>query len=194
MKEEYNLKEISDSLKNVLKTSRFEHTLGVAYTAASLAMNYGYDTNKARVAGLLHDCAKYLSNDELVDYCKEHNLEITDGEIKAPHLLHAKAGAHMAKELYHIEDDEVLHAILVHTTGCPDMSLLDEIIFVADYIEPNRNKAHRLEEIRQMAFQNIKLAIAMILEDTISYIDAKEQFLDSSTIDTYDYYKKEISK
>ena len=187
----YPINEIKSSLKECLKPSRYDHTIGVSDTAASLAMNYGFDSKKAYVAGLLHDCAKYMSNEELLEYCNNKGLFVTEGELRAPHLLHAKAGAHMAKEQYHIEDKDILHAVLVHTTGCPDMNLLDKIIFVADYIEPNRDKASRLEEIRQMAFYNLDFSILMILEDTMDYIQSKNQYLDASTKETYEYYLKE---
>ncbi|MCR4674291.1 MAG: bis(5'-nucleosyl)-tetraphosphatase (symmetrical) YqeK [Lachnospiraceae bacterium] len=190
-KEVYDLKLIKKNLSDHLKPSRYAHTIGVADTAAALAMKYGYDMNKAYVAGLLHDCAKYMTNDELLAYCNKNELSVTEGEKKAPHLLHSKAGAYMAKQDYHINDDEILHAILVHTTGQPNMNLLDKIIFVADYIEPNRDKAIRLEEIRQIAFWNLDFAILMILEDTISYIKDKNQFLDDSTLETFQFYLKE---
>ncbi|MCR5546398.1 MAG: bis(5'-nucleosyl)-tetraphosphatase (symmetrical) YqeK [Lachnospiraceae bacterium] len=190
-KVEYDTKAFLQKLKEDLKPSRFTHTIGVADTAASLAMKYGYDMNRAYVSGLLHDCAKYMTNEQLMTYCKNNGLAITEGEIKAPHLLHAKAGEHMAKVKYGVKDEEILHAISVHTTGCPNMSLLDKILFVADYIEPNRDKAHRLQEIRELAFWNLDFAILLILEDTISYIEGKNQYLDQGTIDTFDYYLKE---
>ena len=188
---EYGLDDIKSMLKSSLKPSRFEHTIGVSDTAAALAMAYGFDSKKAYIAGLLHDCAKYMSNEELLDYCNENGLEVTEGELRAPHLLHAKVGAYMAKSKYHIYDKDILHAVCVHTTGCPNMSLLDKIIFVADYIEPNRDRAKRLDEIRQMAFYNLDFSILMILEDTMDYIKSKNQYLDNSTRETYEYYLKE---
>ncbi len=187
----FDVKEIKKHLEEKLKPSRYMHTLGVADTAASLAFHYHYNDKKAYMAGLLHDCAKYMSNEELLIYCDSNGLEITAGEKMAPHLLHSKAGAYMAKEAYHIEDEDVLHAILVHTTGCPNMSLLDKIIFVSDYIEPNRDKAKRLTEIRQMSFLNLDFAILMILEDTMDYILGNNQYLDATTKETYEYYVKE---
>lgn len=191
-KENYDIKEMKSRLKKTLQPSRYEHTLGVSDTAFSLANYYGYPSDVAYVAGLLHDCAKYMTNDELLSYCKKYALTVTEGEKKAPHLLHAKAGSYMAKHEYQVNNNDILHAILVHTTGCANMNLLDKIVFVADYIEPGRDKAKRLNEIRQMAYYNLDFAVLMILEDTIDYIEKKEQFLDGSTKETYDYYLKEI--
>ena len=182
--------EIAQKLEKKLKPSRYVHTIGVAYTAAALAMAHSYPMDTAYIAGLLHDCAKYMSPDELLEFCKKKKIAITDAEKRSPQLLHAKAGAYLAKHEYGIEDPEILHAITVHTTGMPEMSLLDEILFTADYIEPNRDKAKRLTEIRQAAFQDFHLAIQMILSDTIDYLEETGKDIDETTYRTYEYYRR----
>ncbi|MQN01510.1 MAG: nicotinate (nicotinamide) nucleotide adenylyltransferase [Lachnospiraceae bacterium] len=181
--------EIEKKLEKKLKPSRYTHTQGVAYTAAALAMAHCYPMDVAFIAGLLHDCAKYMSPDELYDFCKKKNIDISPAEEKSPQLLHAKAGAYLARTEYGIEDPDILHAITVHTTGMPGMNLLDEILFTADYIEPNRDKAARLTEIRQCAFKDFHLAIQMILSDTIDYLKATGKDIDETTYRTYEYYK-----
>ncbi|MDD6551254.1 MAG: nicotinate (nicotinamide) nucleotide adenylyltransferase [Lachnospiraceae bacterium] len=183
--------DIEKKLEKKLKPSRYTHTIGVAYTAASLAMAHGYSMDVAFIAGLLHDCAKYMSPDELLEFCQKKKIDITQAEKKSPQLLHAKAGAYLAKHEYGIEDEEILHAITVHTTGMPGMSLLDEILFTADYIEPNRDKAKRLTEIRQAAFKDFHLAIQMILSDTIDYLKETGKDIDETTYRTYEYYKEQ---
>jgi len=183
--------DIEKKLEKKLKPSRYTHTIGVAYTAASLAMAHGYPMDVAFIAGLLHDCAKYMSPDELLDFCQKKKIDITTAEKRSPQLLHAKAGAYLAKHEYGIEDEEILHAITVHTTGMPGMSLLDEILFTADYIEPNRDKAKRLTEIRQAAFKDFHLAIQMILSDTIDYLKETGKDIDETTYRTYEYYKEQ---
>lgn len=182
--------EIEKKLVKKLKPSRYTHTIGVAYTAASLAMAHGFPMDLAFIAGLLHDCAKYMSPDELHDFCVKKNIPISPAEEKSPQLLHAKAGAYLAEHEYGIKDPEILHAITVHTTGMPGMSLLDEILFTADYIEPNRDKAKRLTEIRQCAFMDFHLAIQMILSDTIDYLKQTGKDIDETTYKTYEYYKE----
>ena len=152
-------------------------------------MAHGYPMDVAFIAGLLHDCAKYMSPDELLTFCEKKKIDITDAERRSPQLLHAKAGAYLARHEYGIEDEDILHAITVHTTGMPGMSLLDEIIFTADYIEPNRDKAKRLTEIRQAAFKDFHLAIQMILSDTIDYLKETGKDIDETTYRTYEYYK-----
>lgn len=186
-------KQLQKKLQKDLKPSRYQHTLGVAYTAASLAMRYGYPMESAYVAGLLHDCAKYMTPQELIKYCKKHDLPISESEYESPQLLHAKVGARKAKEDYGVTDSEILHAITYHTTGCPGMNLLDKIIFTADYIEPNRCEAPRLTEIRRTAFTKLDQAVSMILFDTLHYLKETGKSMDETTQRTYEYYKKEVT-
>lgn len=186
--------EIRSRLKDELKKSRFEHTLGVEFTSAALAMRYGADLYKARIAGLLHDCAKNVSDDKQLDLCKKYKLPISDMEKKLPYLLHAKLGAYLAKKEYGVKDKEILSAIEWHTTGKPDMTLLEKIVFVADYIEPGRDKAPRLDEIRVEAFQDLDNAMLMIFDDTISYILASDGTVDSTTLDAYEYLRNELEE
>ena len=162
------VKEIQNTLKTILKPARYEHTLGVAKTARHLAERYGYDKDTAELAGLLHDCAKYMDDDTKIALCREYNTSISDAEYKNPSLLHAKCGAILAEQEYHITDFDILHAIRVHTTGVPDMSLLDKIIFISDYIEPNRDKAPHLKELRKMADQDLDMTVYYILKDTVA--------------------------
>lgn len=184
--------EIRGRLRDSLKKVRFEHTLGVEFTAAALAMRYGEDLYKARIAGLLHDCAKNISDDKLLDFCKKHKLEITDSERHMPYLLHGKAGAYMAKKEYSIKDKEILSAIEYHTTGKENMTMLEKIVFTADYIEPGRDKAPRLEEIRKTAFEDINEAMLMIFDDTISYILSSDGEVDPTTLDAYNFLRTEL--
>ncbi|MCR5145644.1 MAG: nicotinate-nucleotide adenylyltransferase [Lachnospiraceae bacterium] len=182
--------EIDVKVKNALKHSRYVHTIGVMHTAANLAYRYDYPYVNAMLAGLLHDCAKCISDEERIDICKTHNIKISDIEMKFPHLLHGKAGSVLAKELYGINDEDILHSITWHTTGCPNMSLLDKIIYVADYIEPGRDKAPRLDDIRRMAYIDLDKCIYMILQDSIDYLSKHPDTMDQTTMDTYNYFKR----
>lgn len=179
---------IQKSLKSKLKDSRYQHTLGVAFTAASMAMKYSIDINKAYVAGLLHDCAKYMESEEMLVKAQKFKLDISNAEKVKPDLLHAKLGAYYAKKKYGVEDDEILSSICSHTTGKPNMSLLDKIVYIADYIEPNRYKMPRLDLIRKKAFEDIDECLCMILEDTVSYLEETGVYMDETTLKTYEYY------
>ena len=184
------VKEIKKKLKKSLDKQRYQHTLGEMYTAGCLAMANGYSIEKAMLAGLLHDCAKCLSTEKKIGLCVKKNIDITEVEISNPGLLHAKAGMVLAEEEYGIKDTQILHAIRVHTTGEADMGLLDKILFVADYIEPNRCEAPRLEEIRKLAFSDLNRTVAEILYDTINFLNTKSGAIDPTTQITYNYYAK----
>jgi predicted HD superfamily hydrolase involved in NAD metabolism len=169
----YNLLEMKEQLKPYLDTYRYEHTQGVMYTSAALAMRYEYDLESAEAAGLLHDCAKCISSEEKLRLCEKYGIEISGYEKKNVSLLHAKLGAQLAERFYGIEDRSILNAIRYHTTGRPNMSLLEKIVFVADYIEPMRDKAPNLSLLRKQAFLNLDETVGMILEDTVAYLKVK---------------------
>lgn len=190
-----NRLEMRERLEKKLTKKRYEHSLGVEYTAGCLAMVHGVDTERALTAGLLHDCAKCLSAEDKIARCKKHNLPISEIEYKNPELLHAKLGAFYAAEKYGIEDDEILSAIACHTTGKPDMTTLEKIIFVADYIEPNRKPLPEIEEIRREAFADIDRSIVHILKNTLSYLDTGDcGDTDEMSIKTYEWYVKSFSE
>lgn len=184
-----NRLEMRERLQSKLTKKRFEHSLGVEYVAGCLAMIYGVDIDKALTAGLLHDCAKCLSSEDKISKCKKHNLPISDVELRNPELLHAKLGSLYAKEKYGVQDDEILSAIEFHTTGKPAMSLLEKIIFVADYIEPNRKPLPQIDEIRREAFTDLDKSIVHILKNTLSYLESEEcGDTDEMSIKTYNYF------
>ena len=145
---------------------------------------------KAMLAGLLHDCAKCMPGEKLLHLCRKQKIPIRDVERENPFLLHAKLGAYLAKTTYGVLYEEILHAIEVHTTGAPAMNLLDKIIFVSDYIEPNRDRAPNLTEIRTLAFERLDRAVFQILHDTMHYLNQKRGSIDSRTNETYQYYKE----
>ena len=186
---QYNLKLLQKQMEEELSDDRYEHTLGVMYTAEALAMRYGVDMEKAAVAGLLHDCAKCISNQQKLKMCKKHHIEITPQEAENPSLLHAKLGAYMAKKAYDVDDEEILGAIRWHTTGKPGMSMLEIIIYMADYIEPNRDKAPNLKQIRRLSFENIEEALYQVLESTLLYLQDRPEAIDSMTRESYEFYK-----
>lgn len=183
-----DLKKIRKAMEKCQDAKRYEHTLGVAYTAAALAMRYDANVKDAQIAGLLHDCAKCLSDEKRLSICEKHNISITEIEKRNPFLLHAKVGSFLAMEEYKVTDSDIIHAILNHTTGRPGMSLLEKIIFVADYIEPGRKSAPNLKEIRKLAFEDLDAALLKILGDTLEYLQSTDGEIDPMTAKTYEYY------
>ncbi len=184
------IKRLKKELKDSLPERRYVHTIGVAYTAASLAMRYEYSIEDAMVAGLLHDCAKYFDDEKMIEICKEHEIEIRDVERHNPFLLHGKAGSILAKEKYGITDEKIQNAIRYHTTGKPAMNLLEKIIFTADFIEPGRKQLEGLDAVRKLAFIDLDQAVMEILDMTIRYLgEDGEKEMDSMTVQTYEYYR-----
>lgn len=186
----FRTQEIDKYLRKSLEKKRYTHTLGVANTAACLAMRYGADVNKAYLAGLLHDNAKCIPTKKKMSICQKAGIPISKIEEKNPELLHSKVGSYLANKKFQVEDSDILNAIYYHTTGRPHMSLLEKIIFIADYIEPNRKKIPELDEIRTMAFQDLDSALLFILENTLKYIKRNDHAdIDPMTQKTYEYYK-----
>ena len=183
-----NRDEMIKRLKKKLTDKRFVHSIGVEYTAANLAFVHGADVRKARIAGLLHDCAKCIPTEEKLKKCIKNGIPYSKSEEENPDLLHGKLGAFYAKEKYGIDDSEILSAITWHTTGHPGMSLLDKIIFVADYIEPNRRMIKDLPEIRKEAFQDLDKCVIHILKNTLEYLKEKDFAIDETTEETYYFY------
>lgn len=185
------IESINTKLSECLDEYRYKHTLGVANTAASLAKENDYDDKKAYLAGLLHDCAKAYSSSEYVNMARERNIAVNEVEYNHPGLLHAKLGASFAGEIYGVYDQDILNSIICHTTGKPEMTLLDKIVYISDYIEPGRSKQERLAEIREEAHINLDKCLLMILEDSYNYISSYDKTcIDPMTEETYHYYKK----
>ncbi|MDF2512433.1 MAG: hypothetical protein K0S04_2299 [Herbinix sp.] len=186
------LDEIRKSLKQVLSAKRYLHSVGVEEVACDMALLHGFDMEKAKVAGILHDCAKYLTEQQLLEECHKYHLPVRDIERKCPFLLHAKVGAIYARIKYGIEDDQIISAINYHTTGRPAMSLLEKIIFTADYIEPYRKPLPRIEKIRKMAYTDIDKAVEMVAENVLDYLRKSGGDIDILTVETHHYYRDKI--
>ena len=186
----YTIEDIQEKLRKKLKGSRYVHTLGVEYSSVCLAMKYGENLETAELSGLLHDCAKELPEKKLIQICRDHGERISKMEYQNPFLLHGKAGACLARDKFGIDDANILNAIRYHTTGRPGMTLVEKIVFVADYIEPNRKKADNLTELRRMAFENLDETVLRILEQTLDYLIRTGKEIDRHTVVTRDYYKK----
>lgn len=185
-----DIRQIEEEVKKSLKPKRFRHTIGVKYTSVCLAMRYGEDLEKAAIAGLLHDCAKNISEEMLLAVCREQGFPVSASEQRSPYLLHGRVGAYFARTKYGITDEDILGAITWHTTGRPDMSLLEKIVFTADYIEPGRNSAPNLKQLRQLAFTDLDAAVTEILRQTLEYLREEGKEIDPQTEFTYNSYRK----
>lgn len=129
-----------------------------------LARRWGADENLARRAGILHDCTKYWNLEQHLALCRQYQVELDELELQAVKLLHSKTGACMARHVFG-ETDQVYEAIFWHTTGKADMALLDQLLYMADYIEPNRD-FDGVDEMRRLAYTDLEGALLMGLEMT----------------------------
>ena len=182
---------MAERLKGVLSPVRYRHSLGVAFTSASLAMRYRTDVEKAFLAGLLHDAAKYMPNGEYLEKAAEFGLTVSDSERLSPGLLHPRIGAVLAEKEYGVTDPDVLAAIASHTTGRAGMSLLEEIVCIADYIEPLRPSLPLIDELRELAFTDIDKAVFLYAKRQIEFLKSSGRtVIDERTAETYQYYGK----
>lgn len=180
---------IQNELKKELDEPRYQHTLGVMYIASSMAMCHGADLTQALTAGLLHDCAKCIPADEKVRMCEELEIPVTEIEYANPGLLHAKLGAYLAEAKYGIHEPVILDAIRYHTTGRPAMTLMDKIIYIADYMEPGRKELPNMNDVRYLAFHDIDACLYRILHDSLEYLNSTGKPLDPMTAETCQYYE-----
>lgn len=148
-----------------LKYKRMAHVRGTEEEAIRLAQRYGADVTEARVAALLHDCTKKLNMEEQLALCEQYGVQLDALEQKALKLLHAKTGAEIARDVFGV-NDAVYEAIKWHTTGKADMTLLEKVIYLADYIEPTRDFPG-VEELRKTVYRDLDAGLAMGLEMTI---------------------------
>ena len=187
---------IMQKLKLELDAVRYQHSVNVMETSELLARHYGADLNKARLAGILHDCGKNYKGDKAREYIQKIGYKADRVEWIQTRLLHGVIGEHLAKTVYEVTDTEVLNAIHWHTTGRPGMPLLEKIIYCADYIEPLRN-FQGIENSRKSAFEDLDRCVVDCADSTIRYIVDKGVLLHGKTVETRNYslmlLKKKIS-
>lgn len=164
----YTKNEIKEILSKKLSKNRYEHTLGVCETAIALAKRFGEDEDKAYLAALLHDCAKYMSAKEHIEYANNFGIKLSEEELLCLPVIHAPIGAEIARIEYGVEDEDVLGAIRYHTVAKEDMSVLQKIIYTADMIEPSR-KFDGVEELRSLASKSLDEVFKACLKTSLIF-------------------------
>jgi predicted HD superfamily hydrolase involved in NAD metabolism len=176
-------------VKEQLTDHRYQHTLGVMETAIALAKQYGENEQKAELAAIFHDYAKFRPKEEMKEIITGHDFPQDLLEFNSE-LWHAPAGAFLVEKEAGISDLEVLDAIRYHTSGRPGMNLLEKIIYLADYIEPGRHFPG-VEEVRETAKESLDKALIMAMKNTIIFLMKKNQTVYPDTFYTYnDLIKK----
>jgi predicted HD superfamily hydrolase involved in NAD metabolism len=187
-----NKEEALEIVRPQLTDHRYIHTLGVLETSLLLAKKYGADAKKAELAAIFHDYAKFRPKEEMRQIVKDERLP-ENLLYYGTELLHAPVGAYLVKKEAGIDDEEVLGAIYYHTTGNVNMSILEKVIFLADYIEPNRHFPG-VEEVREMALLDLENACLMAVRNTIQFLIRQNQKIYPLSIATYNGLMDEVNK
>ena len=180
------LNKIDNDLKSMLSEKRYKHSLGVMKKAEELAMIYGVDINIAKLVGLAHDIGKEFSDEEMLKYAKENNIQVDNVEAVNVGLLHAKIGADICKKKYNFTI-EMQNAIKYHTVGNENMDLLAKIIFVADKTEEGRNykdeaKNEQLQKVRELSKKNLDEALLYEIDSSLIYTIQKHKLVHTDSI------------
>lgn len=183
---------INKRIYKMLTPVRFAHTQGVCEEAVRLAEKYGVDRQKAIIAALLHDCAKNIPENETRRLCKKYDIKLDDILDKQIYLAHSFLGAKIAKHEFNVSDKEILNAIKYHTTGRSNMSVLEKVIYIADYIEPNREYFDGLSELRVLAYEDLDKAMHLGLKINEENLTLRGRIIHPLSVEALDYYKGEI--
>lgn len=184
---------IKKDLKNILSEHRYNHTLGVVEASKKLCIKYDEDVEKAEIASLLHDIAKQLKKDEIEDMVKKYDIKFDHIEKTNHQLKHAKIAKYIAKDIYCIKDEDILNSIEFHTTGRDNMSKLEIIICLSDYIEINRDFPG-VDEIRRLSNISLELALYHALNQTIIHIASKNEVLHPDTLKARNYLLEKLGE
>lgn len=171
---------------------RYWHSVSVAITAVTLADIYGANKDDCLIAGILHDYCKCFSFDEMLKLCDEYKVNLTEEDKKADGCIHGFLAAKICKYKYDI-NDEVYSAIYYHTCGRPNMTILEKIIYISDFIEPLRRFRDKVEEVRRLAYTNIDNAIVLSAEMGLNFLKNTNKFIHSNTQKTLDFYRNLIN-
>ena len=193
---EMQISDLHWRLSERLSEFRFNHTLGVARAAVNLGRLYmPKHLIELQAAALLHDVTKELSVEQHIELMKRNRVEYTEADILAEPLLHSKTAELMIREEFsEFATERICRAVRYHTTGHADMTLFDAIIYIADYIEPGRDHAPNLEEIRRLCFVDLDDALLKILEDILVHLKESKKEIDPMTQMTYEFYKRKQSE
>lgn len=198
MKTDYtliSLEEIEMRLKECLSQERFEHSLGVMEKSVELAQKFGADVEKARLAGLLHDCAKCIDKEELKRLIDENNLDEDNCCAGSYKVWHAPVSAFLAQRDYGISDKEILSAIKWHTMGKLDMTLLEKIVYLADKIEERTREIEYRVPIDKVLKETNSLDAAILksFKMTICSLTERNLPICQTTIDVYNELLKKTN-
>ena len=189
--ENIDTKQIIEKLNTMLKPKRLEHSINVAKCAIKLSEIYGYDKEKAYLAGLVHDCAKYFTKEQIDSYLEKYNIELDPLEVDNIALSHSIIGSFAIQDVFNIQDMDIINAVRYHTTGRENMSTLEKIIFMADMIEEGRNFPG-VDELRKLSFNGqLDKALITSLNNTIKFVIENNQLIHPRSVSARNYLMQE---
>lgn len=185
-----DIEKLQEKLKTMLTPCRYQHSIGVMETAAQMATLFGENVEKARIAGLLHDCAKDIDKSKMVAMCENLGVYLDPMKKEQRSLIHADLGAKLLETEFQIDDPDIISAVKHHTLGRENMNNLEKILYLADLIEPNRKPYEGIEELRRLSEKNLDCAMLCAVEQSIEHIQHKHKPLHSQTLATQQYFLK----
>jgi nicotinate-nucleotide adenylyltransferase len=188
----WNLDSLRREALKLLKPKRVAHVLGVEEAAVRLARRYGEDEDLAAAAAMLHDCTKRLDKDEQLKLCRDYAIPVDSGELKSPQLLHAKTGAAVARAVFG-ECEQVVSAIEWHTTGRANMTVLEKILYLADYMEPNR-RFTGVDTLRELVWKDLDAGMELGLRMSLESLAQRGLGVDENSMAAWQFYSNERSK
>jgi len=170
--------------RKYLAGSRLEHSFGTAHEAQKLCKIYNADPEKGFFAGMVHDIAKDIDNKDIIDTARKYSVELDEFMIKNPKIIHGPLGAKILQSDEHINDEEILSAVALHTIGSTDMNTLDKIIYIADLTEITR-KYEKVKEIRDISYQNLNEALKLTLKHSMLHVLSKGLVIHPNSLNAY---------
>lgn len=187
-----NYKDIEYKLEEMLPERRLKHSMNVSQCAVKLSEIYSYDMEKAKLAGLIHDCAKYFNDDQVEDSIKKFNIELDSLEENNISLSHSVIGSYVIQETFNIKDEDIINAVRYHTTGRENMTILEKIIYMADLIEEGR-KFPLVDKLRELSYNgSLDEALLLSFNNTIKFVMDNNQLIHPRTVSARNYILREI--
>lgn len=177
-----SLKMIEQKLIKMMKEPRIQHAYRVSSLAKRIAQYYNIPFEKIEISALIHDCVKDYSLNELKCLLEKYSIQLNNIERRIPKIWHAFAGAEIAKDIFKIEDIEILETIRYHSTASSSFGLMGKIVYIADKIEPNR-KFNKIEELRELIWEDIDLTMLELLNYEIKYLFSKRMIIHPYTLE-----------
>lgn len=185
----YELEKVLEFLRENLDDFRYGHSIRVMETAVELARIHGVDEEKAQMAGILHDSGKWKSREKTLQKVQDWGIILSEEERAEYNLVHGALSTYIAKNIFAIEDADVLNAIKNHITGRPAMSDLEKIVYIADMIEPARNYEF-IDDFRAMAKVDLDRTMYEILNENLAHLIRNDRYIAGTSLEARNYYLK----